>query len=89
MQFLVRTPTRAQTIPPDVYPGSGIFARTEHLPAVLACKDLSLKAIYSRSLASAKKLENLPAGTDFYSNDSDASLDDLLARPDILAVIIS
>lgn len=36
--------------------GAGIFAREEHKPAVDACKDLELKAIYSRSKGSAEGL---------------------------------
>lgn len=36
--------------------GSGIFACEEHKPAVEACKDLELKAVYSRSKRSAEGL---------------------------------
>ncbi|KAK2753177.1 hypothetical protein FQN54_008003 [Arachnomyces sp. PD_36] len=70
--------------------GSGIFAREQHLPAVVASKDLSLKAIYSRSLKSA---QGLAEGTDagLYSEDSGAGkgYDDLLARQDVVAVVIA
>lgn len=80
--------------------GSGIFAKTEHLPAIIASKDLTLKAIYSRSLKSAKATilddngtQNPKVSTDlnFYSDDSPAGsqLDDLLASDSIKAVIIA
>ncbi|KIY03803.1 uncharacterized protein Z520_00494 [Fonsecaea multimorphosa CBS 102226] len=71
--------------------GGGIFAREEHKPAVEASKDLTLKAVYSRSLKSAKTLEVDESKVDLYSDDSGAgkSLDDLLARSDIQAVIIA
>lgn len=36
--------------------GAGIFAREEHKPAVDACKDLELKAVYSKSKRSAEGL---------------------------------
>lgn len=72
--------------------GGGIFAREEHLPAVNASKDLTLKAVYSRSLKSAQSLET-DSGVDLYSDDSDPkadrSLDNLLSRSDIHAVIIA
>ena len=59
-------------------------------PAVTANKDLTLKALYSRSLKTAQALT---AGTevDLYSEDSssDKNLDSLLARSDIQAVIIA
>jgi len=71
--------------------GGGIFAREEHKPAVEESKDLTLKAVYSRSLKSAKTLEVDESQVDLYSDDSGAgkSLDDLLARSDIGAVIIA
>ncbi|KAJ8067349.1 hypothetical protein OCU04_004702 [Sclerotinia nivalis] len=47
--------------------GSGIFAQTEHLPAVQATPHLSLKAIYSRSLSSAQSLN---VDVPLYSDDS-------------------
>lgn len=70
--------------------GGGIFAREEHKPAIDAAKDLTLKAIYSRSLKSAQSLE-ADSNVDLYSDDSGAgkSLDDLLARSDIKAVVIA
>lgn len=71
--------------------GGGIFAREEHLPAVEKSKDLTLKAVYSRSLKSAKSLETDSSKVDLYSDDSGTGkgLDDLLARDDIGAVIIA
>ena len=71
--------------------GGGIFAREEHLPAVNKSKDLTLKAVYSRSLKSAKSLEADEGKVDLYSDDSGSgkSLDDLLSRSDIQAVIIA
>ncbi|KAK5060011.1 hypothetical protein LTR84_009895 [Exophiala bonariae] len=71
--------------------GGGIFAREEHLPAVEASKDLTLKAIWSRSLKSAQSLEADSSKVDIYSEDSGAgkSLDDVLARSDVGAVIIA
>lgn len=36
--------------------GSGIFVREEHKPAVEACKNMNLVAVYSRSKASAETL---------------------------------
>lgn len=70
--------------------GSGIFVREEHLPAVQKSPNLTLRAIYSRSLKSAQSL-NTEASVDLYSNDAGAgkSLDDLLNRTDIQAVIIA
>lgn len=35
---------------------AGIFVREEHKPAVDACPDLELKAVYSRSKASVEML---------------------------------
>lgn len=70
--------------------GGGIFAREEHKPAVLAAPTLSLKAVYSRSLKSAKSLETGDE-VSLYSDDSPTGhqLDDLLARSDIHGVIIA
>jgi predicted dehydrogenase len=50
-----------------------------------------LKAIYSRSLKSAKPLAETASNVDLYSDDagSGKSLDDLLARSDIQAVTIA
>ncbi|KAJ5554044.1 hypothetical protein N7513_004003 [Penicillium frequentans] len=71
--------------------GGGIWAREEHAPAVEAAKDtLTLKAVYSRSAASAKSLaESVSCPVDLYSEDGDKGLDELLKRPDIGAVIIA
>ena len=71
--------------------GGGIFAREEHLPAVQAAKALTLKAVYSRSLKSAQTLMSNTSELDLYSDDSGPgkSLDDLLQRRDIQAVIIA
>lgn len=50
-----------------------------------------MKAVYSRSLKSAKTLTTDASNLDIYSDDSGSgkSLDDLLARSDIHAVIIA
>lgn len=73
--------------------GAGIFARQEHLPAVQATPLLSLKAIYSRSKASADKLAKSaakPVKTYYESPTTTShSLDHLLTREDIDAVIIA
>lgn len=70
--------------------GGGIFAREEHKPAVEASKELTLKAVYSRSLKSAQSLET-GSEVDLYSDDSGPgkSRADVLARKDIQAVIIA
>ncbi|KAI9816731.1 MAG: hypothetical protein M1826_001729 [Phylliscum demangeonii] len=70
--------------------GSGIFAREEHLPAVLSTPRLALRAIWSRSLASAKALAQETHDVDLYSKDAGEgrSYDDLLRRTDIHALII-
>ncbi|KAF4551209.1 Oxidoreductase-like protein 6 [Elsinoe fawcettii] len=73
--------------------GSGIFVREEHLPAVQATPSLSLKAIYSRSAASANKLVSGASlsNIDIYSSDSgdEKSLTSLLKRDDVHAVIVA
>ncbi|KAF5007051.1 hypothetical protein FDECE_6596 [Fusarium decemcellulare] len=73
--------------------GGGLFAKMEHMPGIMKSDFLSLKAIYSRSLKSAQNTAALSTkGTiDLYSADSGAgkSLDDLLQRQDISAVIIA
>ncbi|CAF9943289.1 MAG: hypothetical protein ALECFALPRED_010992 [Alectoria fallacina] len=73
--------------------GAGIFARQEHLPAVQATTLLTLKAVYSRSKACADNLANRaakPVKTYYDSpTTSNHSLEDLLARKDIDAVIIA
>jgi len=66
---------------------------TEHLPAIEACPLLSLKAVYSRSKRSAETLaERVDEDIDIYFNApcvTGHSLDDLLAREDIHAVVIA
>lgn len=75
--------------------GGGIFVKEQHVPAVLASSNLSLKLIYSRSLKSAKETsELLPAShsqVELYSEDSGAgkTFTDVLARSDIAGVIIA
>ncbi|KAH4048797.1 hypothetical protein HBI23_199730 [Parastagonospora nodorum] len=71
--------------------GSGIFVKEEHLPAVQAVPELvSVKAIYSRSLKSAKSVSENLSDVDLYSDDSDGkTFDDLLKRDDIKGVIIA
>lgn len=75
--------------------GSGIFAREQHLPAILECADtVQLKAIYSRSIASAEKLTaaakeaGLQDVEAYASESKDHDLEALLRREDIDAVII-
>ncbi|OJT04040.1 hypothetical protein TRAPUB_5276 [Trametes pubescens] len=77
--------------------GSGIFATEAHLPAIATLGDaIELKAVYSRSNKSAStfaqsaqdvlKLTHTP---DVYHDEDPAvSLDKLLARSDIFAVIV-
>ncbi|WAO92635.1 Hypothetical protein NCS54_01015000 [Fusarium falciforme] len=73
--------------------GGGIFAKMEHMPGIMKCPSLSLKAIYSRSLKSAKNTAtlNTKGEVDLYSSDSGEgkSYEDLLLRKDISAVIIA
>ena len=59
-------------------------------PAVQASTDLTLKAIWSRSLKSAQTL-GADADVDIYSEDSGSGkgFNDLLKRDDIQAVIIA
>ena len=56
-----------------------------------ASKDLTLKAVYSRSLKSAKTLSSDTSNVDLYSDDSGSGkgYKDLLQRSDIHAVIIA
>ncbi|KAL7267082.1 hypothetical protein RUND412_010346 [Rhizina undulata] len=70
--------------------GSGIFVQKEHKPAVEACKDVELKAVYSRGRKSAEMLFG-SSNVDIYSDDSveGKHLDALLARQDIQAVVIA
>lgn len=60
-------------------------------PAIQAAETLNLKAIYSRSLKSAKSWAGNLSDIDIYSDDSGSGkgLDDLLARSDIHAVTIA
>ncbi|KAK3361533.1 oxidoreductase-like protein [Lasiosphaeria ovina] len=76
--------------------GAGIFARKEHLPAIEASPALfELKAVYSRSQASAEALaaaSRSPASVAVYFDEPAAagkSLDDLLARTDVAAVVVA
>lgn len=70
--------------------GSGIFAKEEHLPAIQATPSLSLKAVYSRSLNSAKTLSENLSNIDLYSEDSEGkTYEDLLKRDDIKAVVMA
>lgn len=70
--------------------GSGIFAKEEHLPAIQANPALALKAVYSRSLASAKSLSSDLDSFDLYSDDNEgAGYDELLRRDDIKGVVIA
>ncbi|CAK7206611.1 hypothetical protein SEUCBS139899_009411 [Sporothrix eucalyptigena] len=73
--------------------GAGIFATEEHLPALVANK-ANIKAIYSRSTATASTLVDAAnklgvAGVELYADDTPGkTLDDLLQRDDIAAVVI-
>ncbi|KAL3447649.1 hypothetical protein BJX65DRAFT_307714 [Aspergillus insuetus] len=70
--------------------GGGIWAQEEHLPAIEAADDLELKAIFSRSLASAKTTAALlPRPVDVYSDEFGDGYSEILARSDIHAVVIS
>ncbi|ROT42049.1 NAD(P)-binding protein [Sodiomyces alkalinus F11] len=82
--------------------GAGIFAREEHLPAIQAIPSLTLKAIYSRSEKSASLLAlSASSAVDIYydvpaasasasagGQGEDRSLDALLKRDDIAAVVV-
>ncbi|KAL7911519.1 NAD(P)-binding protein [Trichoderma velutinum] len=73
--------------------GAGIFATEEHLPALVLNK-VNIKAVYSRSKSTASTLvtEASKLGVtnlELYSEDTSGhTLDDLLKRSDIEAVII-
>lgn len=83
--------------------GAGIFARTEHLPAILSDPNASLLAIYSRSAKTATSLPQdptlptpLPPTVSLYADHNPAAdpaiagnLDALLARKDIHAVVVA
>ncbi|KAJ4355536.1 uncharacterized protein N0V89_003553 [Didymosphaeria variabile] len=71
--------------------GSGIFAKEEHLPAIRAASSsLSLNAIYSRSLSSAKALAAEAGDVELYSEDQEGKgYDELLKRDDVQGVVIA
>ncbi|KAK3342560.1 hypothetical protein B0H65DRAFT_223273 [Neurospora tetraspora] len=81
--------------------GAGIFAREQHLPAIESVPSVSLKAIYSRSESSANTLASaasspvdvyydVPTGTgEANVGPEEKTLDALLARTDIDAVVIA
>ncbi|KAJ0421459.1 hypothetical protein BJY00DRAFT_323252 [Aspergillus carlsbadensis] len=70
--------------------GGGIWAQEEHLPAIEAAEDLELKAIFSRSLTSAKSTAALISRpVDVYSDESGDGFAEILNRSDIDAVVIS
>jgi predicted dehydrogenase len=64
----------------------------EHVPAIQNIPELSLKAVYSRSQQSAQALaESSGSNVEFYYDapaTQGKSLDDLLARSDVHAVIV-
>ncbi|KAI0649809.1 oxidoreductase family protein [Trametes meyenii] len=77
--------------------GSGIFATEAHLPAIAVLGDaIELKAVYSRSNKSAsafardaQRVLKLKHALDIYHDEDQAvSLDALLSRSDIVAVIV-
>lgn len=63
--------------------------KEQHLPAVQKSDDLELKAIYSRSLKSAKGVSEGLSDIALYSEDSNESYVALLKRDDVQAVIIA
>ncbi|KAF4629173.1 hypothetical protein G7Y89_g8979 [Cudoniella acicularis] len=65
--------------------------KLEVIPAVLASQNLTLKAIYSRTLSSAQTLLTTYTNITLYSSDSGSghTYHDLLLRPDIHAVILA
>ncbi|CAN8105750.1 unnamed protein product [Discula destructiva] len=75
--------------------GSGIFVKEQHLPAVLATPLLTLKVIYSRTLASAQAITSLlppsHSPVDLYAEDTpnDKNYAAVLARSDIAGVLIA
>ncbi|KAK2770712.1 oxidoreductase [Colletotrichum kahawae] len=70
--------------------GAGIWAKEEHAPAIEAADGLLLKAIYSRSITSARSIsEAISHPVDLYSEDTEKGYDDILRRSDIAAVVIS
>ncbi|KAH8839475.1 hypothetical protein MCOR27_011560 [Pyricularia oryzae] len=74
--------------------GGGIFIKQAHIPAVLATPSLEVKAVYSRSLKSAKEsaalLPNGGEGVDLYSSEEGGGgYADVLKRDDVSGVIIA
>ncbi|KAL8788750.1 MAG: hypothetical protein Q9195_007157 [Heterodermia aff. obscurata] len=71
--------------------GAGDFARDEHLPAIQACPLLTLKAVYSRVKSAAQKISQEDHIDWYYEYPTtpSTSLEDLLARADIHAVVIA
>ncbi|CAI6341372.1 unnamed protein product [Periconia digitata] len=78
--------------------GSGIFAREEHLPAILsASSTLRLVAVYSRTSSGAQNLAHLAkekgvegGEVQVYGDDKEGQgLDELLAREDVGGVVIA
>lgn len=74
--------------------GAGIFAQSQHLPAIDGCDLLELKAVYSRSQKSAEAFVTNSGKTDLpvYFDEPATpgkSLADLLARSDIAAVAVA
>ncbi|KAF4472356.1 NAD-binding Rossmann fold oxidoreductase family [Fusarium albosuccineum] len=70
--------------------GGGIWAREEHLPAIVASKDLALKAVYSRTNKSASSIaDNVSYPLDLYTDEDGKGFDALLERTDIEAVVLS
>ncbi|TGJ79586.1 hypothetical protein E0Z10_g9180 [Xylaria hypoxylon] len=75
--------------------GGGIFMKEQHLPAALACPQISVRAVWSRSLKSAEETAKIlaDAGTpvDVYSGESgvEKSYDDILKREDITGLVLA
>ncbi|KAM0330669.1 hypothetical protein ACHAQA_003621 [Verticillium albo-atrum] len=70
--------------------GGGIWAREEHAPAIEAAKDLTLRAVFSRTLKSAQSIADVVSGSpELYSDESDNGFEALLKRSDIDAIIVS
>ncbi|KAL1901024.1 hypothetical protein Sste5346_002089 [Sporothrix stenoceras] len=73
--------------------GAGIFAQSQHLPAIKASDLLSLKAVYSRSQSSAEAFASKAdvPGLEVYWDEpavEGRGLSDLLSRSDIVAVSV-
>lgn len=78
-------------LPPPIHTGSTNTTANNTQPAIKATPLLTLKAIYSRSLASAESLAaEASDDVELYSEDQDGrTYEDLLKRDDIKAVIIA